>query len=285
MIGLSKDTDFAKMIRERKPHGVTDEKLATIQGKVIAFAGKGGTGKTSICGMLIDYLCNTGRVPVLAVDADANTNLNEVLGIETNASMGSLAEELKHANYGQSPVAGISKEIYTELKLNMSLSESRDFDLLVIGRPEGKGCYCGVNSVLQKEIEKIQDHYPYIVVDNEAGMEHISRGILPKIDILILVSDCSRRGVQTCGRIVTLVRELKMKPGCIGLIVNRAPDGVLNEGTKEEIERQGLDLFGVIGKDDTVYEYDCAGTPLVEIPESEPVKHTIKGIFDRLDLG
>jgi len=278
-------TKFAKITRELSAPGAQfDDETSLVRGKIIAFAGKGGTGKTSLCGMLIQYLCQTGYRPVLAVDADANTNLSEVLGIDTQATMGTLAEDLKQTGYGQSPIPGVSKNIYAELKLNLSLAESEGYDLLVIGRPEGKGCYCNVNGILQKEIEKIQDSYPYIVVDNEAGMEHISRGILPKIDILILVSDCSRRGVQACGRIATLVRELCINPRSIGLIVNRAPGGVLNEGTRQEIEKQGLQLFGVIGKDETVYQYDCAGQPLVQIPDDAPVKQAVKAVFSQLDF-
>jgi CO dehydrogenase maturation factor len=154
----------------------------------------------------------------------------------------------------------------------------------VIGRPEGRGCYCNVSNVLQRQLTKIQNWYPYIVVDNEAGMEHISRGILPKIDVLILVSDCSRRGVQAAGRIASLVREMEIHTKNVGLIVNRAPNGVLNEGTAEEIKRHDLNLFGVIGKDNQIYEYDCAGKPLVQVPETSPVKQTIKKIAEELNL-
>ena len=251
--------------------------------KIIAFAGKGGTGKTSLCGMLIQYLCDKGRKPLLAVDADANTNLNEVLGIDIRATMGSLQEELKSAGI-HSPVKGISKDIYAELKLNLALTETSAYDLLVIGRPEGRGCYCNVSGILERQLTKIQNWYPYIVVDNEAGMEHISRGILPKIDVLILVSDCSRRGVQAAARIAQLVNEMEINPKNMGLIVNRAPNGVLNEGTMEEIKRHNLNLFGVIEKDNAVYEYDCAGKPLVEIPDTSPVKQSLKKIAEELNL-
>ncbi|MCL2774853.1 MAG: AAA family ATPase [Oscillospiraceae bacterium] len=251
--------------------------------KIIAFAGKGGTGKTSLCGMLIQYLCDNGRKPILAVDADANTNLNEVLGINTESTMGGLQEELRTAGI-YSPVKGISKDRYAELKLNLALTETPGYDLLVIGRPEGRGCYCNVSGILERQLTKIQNYYPYIVVDNEAGMEHISRGILPKIDVLILVSDCSRRGIQAAARIVELVNEMEINPKSMGLIVNRAPDGILNDGTMEEIERYKLNLFGVIGKDNSVYEYDCAGKPLVQIPETSPVKQAIKKIAEELNL-
>lgn len=253
-----------------------------MRSKIIAFAGKGGTGKTSLCGMLIHHLCNSGRKPVLAVDADTNSNLNEVLGVDSDLTVGRIQDELKKAGYHNSPVQGVGKDIYTELKLNQSLAETRSFDLMTIGRSQGKGCYCHVNGVLEREISKIRRSYPYVVVDNEAGMEHISRGILPKMDILILVSDCSRRGIQAAGRISQLVRELDIHPGTMGLIVNRAPDGVLNDGTMEEIKKQKLNLIAVVKKDNLVYEYDCAGKPLVQIPESSAVKQKIKEIAEKL---
>ena len=141
-----------------------------------------------------------------------------------------------------------------------------------------------MNGLLQAQLAKYQKNYPYIVVDNEAGMEHISRGVLPSMQTAILVSDCSRRGVQAVGRIAKLIEECGMKPKTIGLIVNRAPNGELNEGTKEEIEKQGLTLLGVVPQDESVYEYDCDGKPTVELPESNPVKKALRDIVDKLNL-
>ena len=130
----------------------------------------------------------------------------------------------------------------------------------------------------------MQKNYPYIVVDNEAGMEHISRGILPKIDTLILVSDCSRRGVQAAGRIARLAAEQNLNPGLMGLIVNRAPEGILNEGTSSEIEKQGLHLLGIVPQNDTVYQYDCDGTPTVNLPDGSPVKEALEQIVEKMNL-
>ena len=195
---------------------------------VIAVAGKGGVGKTTLCGMLIQYLCEKKKGPVLAVDADANSNLNEVLGVEV--------------------------------------------------------CYCFVNGLLQAQLAKYQKNYPYIVVDNEAGMEHISRGILPSMETAILVSDCSRRGVQAVGRIAELIKECDMKPSRVGLIINRAPKAELNSGILEEIRNQGLDLIGVVPQDEAVYEYDCDGKPTVTLPEDNPMRKAAFEIFDKLGL-
>ena len=153
-----------------------------------------------------------------------------------------------------------------------------------MGRTQGKGCYCYVNGLLQTQLAKYQNNYPYFVVDNEAGMEHISRGVLPSMQTAILVSDCSRRGVQAVGRIAELIKECDMHPKTVGLIINRAPKGELNEGIKEEIQKQGLTLLGVVPQDEAVYEYDCEGRPTSMLPEDNPVKKALRAIVDKLDL-
>lgn len=255
-------------------------------GHIIAVSGKGGVGKTTLCGLLIQYLCETGKKPVLAVDADANSNLNEVLGVEAGITLGELREEIERA--GVDPrykiPTGITKAAYLEARLSDALTEEKDYDLMIMGRSQGQGCYCFVNGIVQTQVQKLQSHYPYIVVDNEAGMEHISRGILPSMEIAILVSDCSRRGVQAAGRIAALMKELNFKPKKVGLIVNRAPNGILDKGTEEEIRKQSLDLLGVIPQDDTVYQYDCEGKPMVQLPKDSPVREALGKIIERLEL-
>ena len=255
-------------------------------GHVIAVAGKGGVGKTTLCGLLIQYLCKTGKGPVLAVDADANSNLNEVLGVETGPTLGELREEIERAGMDSSVKipAGMSKADYLEMRMQDAVVEEDDFDLMVMGRSQGQGCYCFVNGLVQTQIQRLQSHYPYVVVDNEAGMEHISRGILPSMEVTILVSDCSRRGVQAAGRIAELTRECGMKPKKMGLIINRAPGGELNEGTREEVEKQGLELLGVVPQNEAVYEYDCEGKPTVELPADSPVRKALYQIMDKLGL-
>lgn len=254
--------------------------------QVIAVAGKGGVGKTTLCGMLIQYLCEKGKKPILAVDADANSNLNEVLGVEVETTLGAVREEILLAEQASvNPIPkGMTKAEYAELRFEDALAEDDDFDLLVMGRTQGSGCYCYVNSLLQAQLAKYQSHYPYIVVDNEAGMEHISRGVLPTMQTAILVSDCSRRGIQAVGRIAELIKECNMHPDTVGLIVNRAPNGELNDGIKEEIEKQGLNLLGVVPQDEMVYEYDCEGRPTVDLPDDNPVKIALRQIVDKLNL-
>ena len=253
---------------------------------VIAVAGKGGVGKTTLCGMLIQYLCEKKKGPVLAVDADANSNLNEVLGVEVDTTLGDVREEIAHAEMTEkSPIPkGMSKADYAEVRFEDALAEEDDYDLLVMGRTQGKGCYCFVNGLLQAQLAKYQKNYPYIVVDNEAGMEHISRGILPSMETAILVSDCSRRGVQAAGRIAKLMKELNFKPQKTGLIVNRVPDGKLDAGTLEEIRNQGLELLGVVPHDDQVYQYDCDGKPIIQLPKDSPVRSALGEIVKKLGL-
>ncbi|RHP52218.1 carbon monoxide dehydrogenase [Clostridiaceae bacterium AF31-3BH] len=255
-------------------------------GHIIAVAGKGGVGKTTLTGLLIQYLCESGKKPVLAVDADANANLNEVLGVGIECTLGELREEIERAGVDsryQIPV-GMTKQAYLEARLSDAITEEDDYDLMVMGRTQGQGCYCFVNGLVQTQIQKLQSNYPYVVVDNEAGMEHISRGLIPTMEIAILVSDCSRRGVQAAGRIAALMKELNFKPKTVGLIVNRAPEGKLDAGTMEEVEKQGLTLLGVVPQDQDVYQYDCDGKPIVQLPKDSPVRSALHDIVQKLGL-
>lgn len=250
----------------------------------IAVAGKGGTGKTTLCGFLVDYLCKTGKGPVLAVDADANSNLNEVLGVNLEMTLGEIREEVAKAESGPEGTipAGMSKQDYMDSRFADALIEMDDYDLLTMGRTQGEGCYCFVNGLLQTQINKYAGGYKHIVVDNEAGMEHISRGVLPKVDTILLVSDCSRRGIQAVGRINQLVKDLGLKPAQVKLIVNKAPNGELADGIKEEISLQGLDLLGVIPQDELLYEYDSSGKPTVTLPDDSKSKAAFKQVIQAI---
>ncbi len=250
----------------------------------IAVAGKGGVGKTTTCGMIIDYLCGKKQGPVLVVDADANANLNEVLGVEVETSLGAIREEMAHAELKGTIPAGMTKADYAEMKFSSAIIEEDDFDMLVMGRTQGKGCYCYVNGVLKTQVEKYAKNYSYIVMDNEAGLEHVARGTLPKVDAMLLVSDCSRRGIQAAARVAEIVEEMELKPAVMGLVVNRAPDGKLDDGVMEEIAKHGLKLLGVLPQDDGVYRCDCAGQPSAKLPDTNPVKTAVKGVMQSLGL-
>ena len=250
----------------------------------IAVAGKGGVGKTTTCGMLIDYLCKKDQGPVLVVDADANSNLNEVLGVEVETSLGAIREEMAQAEMKGSIPAGMTKADYANFKFNSALIEEDEFDMLVMGRTQGKGCYCYVNGVLKTLVDKYAKNYSYVVMDNEAGLEHVARGTLPHVDTMLLISDCSRRGIQAVARVAEMIEEMELKPGRIGLIVNRAPNGELEQGVLEEIQRHNLNLIGVLPQDEGVYRCDCNGEPSARLPESNPVKQALKGIMQNLGL-
>ena len=250
----------------------------------IAVAGKGGVGKTTTCGMLIDYLCKKRRGPVLVVDADANSNLNEVLGVEIDTTLGTIREEMAQAEMKGTIPSGMTKADYAEFKFNSALVEEDDFDMLVMGRTQGKGCYCYVNGVLKTQVDKYAKNYRYVVMDNEAGLEHVARGTLPHVDTMLLISDCSRRGVQAVARIAEMVEELGLNPGQMGLIINRAPGGVLDEGVKAEIDKHGLKLFGVLPQDEAVYRCDCDGQPSAKLPQDNPVKTALRGIMREIGL-
>ena len=252
----------------------------------IALAGKGGVGKTTVTGLLIHYLCAKKKGPVLAVDADANSNLNEVLGMEVETTLGSLREEMARAEMNpNNPIPpGMTKQDWAEMKFADALIEGDDYDMLVMGRTQGEGCYCFVNGLLSTQVMRYSSNYRYVVVDNEAGMEHISRGILPKVDTVLLVSDCSRRGVQACGRIFELVKELKLNPSQIKLIINRAPGGVANEGVLEEVAKTGMELLAVLPQDETIYEFDGEGKPTSQLPEDNAFRKALYAALDQLSF-
>ena len=250
----------------------------------IAVAGKGGVGKTTTCGMIIDYLCKKGNGPVLVVDADANSNLNEVLGVEAEVTLGTIREEMAQAELKKTIPAGMTKAEYAEFKFNSALIEEDDFDMLIMGRTQGKGCYCYVNGVLKTQVDKYAKNYSYVVMDNEAGLEHVARGTLPHVDTMLLISDCSRRGIQAAARVAEMIEEMELKPGKLGLIVNRAPNGILNDGVKEEIAKHGLELIGVLPQSEDIYQCDCDGEPSSKLPETNSVKVALKGIMQNLGL-
>ena len=252
--------------------------------KIIAVAGKGGTGKTTLCGMIVKHLANRKKGQVLAVDADPNSNLNEVLGVPAPTTLGDIREEVLKTTSGENAPGGMTKQEYMDFMFGDALQEEDDFDLLVMGRTQGEGCYCFINGILRTQIDKYSSTYSHIVIDNEAGLEHISRGTLPKVDTLILVSDCSRRGVQAAGRAAILVEDLKLKPNTLKLVVNRVPDNGLASGILDEIKAQNLDLLGTIPQDETVYLYDSEGKPIVDIPEDSPIKTAVKSIINELNL-
>jgi len=243
----------------------------------IALAGKGGTGKTTIAGMLIKYLIKQNKTPILAVDADCNANLNEVLGVGISGTLGSAREEMKK---GDVP-SGMTKDVFMEMKLEEAVVEADGFDLIVMGQPEGAGCYCAANTLLTNYLERLSGNYPYIVMDNEAGMEHISRLTTNNVNILLIVSDSTRRGLQAAIRIDELARCLKIVVDKSYMVINQAREA-LSQQAMEMIKKANLELIGTIPEDDLIYDYDFEGRPTIEMPEdSKSVKAAFE-IFDKI---
>jgi CO dehydrogenase maturation factor len=243
----------------------------------IALAGKGGTGKTTIAGLLIKYLVAKGRTPILAVDADSNCNLNEVLGLKVRDTLGEAREDMKKGKVPE----GMTKDVFMSMRLEEAVVEEQGFDLVVMGQPEGAGCYCAANSLLAGFLERLVDNYAYVVMDNEAGMEHISRLTTKNVDILLIVSDTSRRGVQAGLRIDKLARELNIGVGKSYMIVNQTRTELPRE-VLELIAQDGLELAGTVPEDTTVYEYDMQGRATVAIEDSNPAVKAAFAIFDKI---
>jgi CO dehydrogenase maturation factor len=240
-------------------------------------AGKGGTGKTTVAGMLLRYLLEHGHTPVLAVDADANSNFNEVLGLEVEHTVGEAREEMKRGG----GLVDITKDQLIEIRINQCLVEADGYDLIVMGQPEGPGCYCAANNLIAHYMDVLSKNYPFIVMDNEAGMEHLSRLTTKNVDRLILVSDPSWRGIQAAGRLQELARQLNIVVGKAALIVNRATNG-LSPKAQEEIDSQGLHLAGVIPNDPLIAEYDSMGRPTYTMPADSAALQAAYTIFHAL---
>ena len=247
---------------------------------LIAVAGKGGVGKTTFCALTVRYLIKKGLRPVLAIDADANLNFNEVLGVDIKQTVGGVRDDLLK-NMGMLP-AGMSKDAWIEMQLQESMVETKDYDLVAMGKPEGTGCYCYVNSVLQRYMEILQNNYPYIVMDNEAGMEHISRGTTNDVSYLLIVSDASPRGVRTAARIRDLVNELSVKVGGMGLVLNRLLNEEMTEAALAEAKKRELELIGVIPADDLLLKYDMKDRTLLELPDDSIAVKAASKILDEV---
>jgi len=249
--------------------------------KQIAVAGKGGTGKTTFTALMVRYLLEkrAGK-SILAVDADANANLNEALGLEVNMTISSILEDTKKTD---AIPTGMTKDVYMQYKLNQSLTETDRLDLLVMGNPEGPGCYCYPNDLLKRYLEQLRGGYDYVVIDNEAGLEHISRRIIDDIDTMIVTTDSSVRGVRSAGRIKEIITDLKIDVKHIYLIISRA-QGDEEERLKEEINKTGLELLGSIPADPKITRFDMEGKALFNLPETSAALKAVYSLCARMSL-
>ncbi|MCX5867125.1 MAG: AAA family ATPase [Proteobacteria bacterium] len=247
--------------------------------KIIAVAGKGGSGKTTVAALLIRELQNRRKVPILAIDADPVANLGPFLGIKVENTIGAVEQEFRNAREKIPP--GMTKASYLEILLNGAIAERNGVDLLVMGRPEGPGCYCSVHNLLREFIEKLSTNYPYLIVDNEAGMEHFSRGTFPRVDHLLLVSDPSRRGIKSVKSLIRLVQDLQLKIPEYSLVVDRTRSGIPPE-IQADLNGLGARLLGVIPEDQEITGLDLHDLPITELSRESSAARAFSEICDLL---
>jgi CO dehydrogenase maturation factor len=246
----------------------------------IAVAGKGGTGKTTLAALIVDRLRRVG--PVLAVDADPNCNLGEVLGIPVERTLGQLRDEILE-NLSDLP-PGVPKDQILELGLHECLVEDEGVDLLTMGHGEGPRCYCMVNHVLRRAIETLRGNYRYVVLDNEAGMEHLSRRTTQDVDVLLVVAEPNPVSLRSAARIRGVAEELKLRVYGQYLVLNRTGEETL-QGLEGLIREVDIPLLGTVPYDPGVAELSAAGRPLRELPPDSPARRAVEGILERLGLG
>ena len=245
----------------------------------IAVAGKGGTGKTSIASLVIRYLLNNNPGAILAVDADPNSNLAENLGLEVRQTVGRILNEFQGEKI-KIP-AGMTKEGYLEYQLNAAISEGKSLDLITMGRGEGPECYCYPNVVIRKLIDEWAKNYAFVVMDNEAGMEHLSRRTTQNIDEMLLVSDHSVKGLRAVSRIRDLIKELKLVIKRESVIINMVP-GEIDPLLQQEMDRLGIKPAAMIPVDDEVKKYDLEQKPLFQLPDTSVAVTAVNELMIRL---
>jgi CO dehydrogenase maturation factor len=247
--------------------------------KTIALSGKGGTGKTTLAALIIRWLSKNVTKSILAVDADSNVNLNEVLGVELKATVGAIREEMK-SKVGEIP-GGMTRQQFLEYKIQTGLTESADFDLLAMGRPEGPGCYCYANNLLRDILMTLSQNYEFVVIDNEAGMEHLSRRTTQAIDYLVIISDPSVRGIEAAGKISRLVKELESRVQAKYLVLNRSRN-VIPPEVRKTIGKEGLKMFWSIPDDAKLLRMDQSGQSIWHIEDNTPAGRAVDKMLRKL---
>lgn len=253
-------------------------------GTTLAVAGKGGVGKTSIASLIIKALLENGKKPLLAIDADSNSNLHEVLGLPKPRSVGCVREDTR--KMGDDIPGGMTKDRFMEYQIQASLEEAKDFDFLSMGRPEGPGCYCMANNILREIISRLTGNYAFVVIDNEAGMEHLSRRTEEEVDHLFIVSDPAPRSLRTIGRIVELIDELSGRVKHTHFVLSRVQGSPEDFPlmTRQEIEKLPYEPEGLIPFDESLVELDLEGQPLSKISPDSPSFKAVKKMLEDLKI-
>ncbi|NOX35618.1 MAG: AAA family ATPase [Deltaproteobacteria bacterium] len=247
--------------------------------KIIAMAGKGGVGKTTVSALVTRYFTKHQKEPLLAIDADPNSNLGETLGLDIKKTVGDIREDFMKDPQGVP--AGMDKILYLEMLMNQVLIEEKSFDLLVMGRQEGQGCYCMVNNILNRFADELESNYKYLLVDNEAGMEHLSRRTSGKVDILLMVTDYALRGLRAVGRINEMLDDLKLDVKHKGLIVNRAPEN-LSKAFLGEVENIGIPILCTIPDDKNLLEFDMERRSVLEMEDDSPSVAAVRDMMEKV---
>lgn len=243
----------------------------------IAVAGKGGVGKTTFTALLIRELMRQEKGIILAVDADPNSNLNEALGIDVDDSISNILEEVR---LGDDVPTGMGKDSFTEYRLNQIIKEGKGMDLIQMGLPQQNGCYCYPNNLMRMYLEQLQRNYEYVIIDNEAGMEHLSRRIVADIDMLFIISDTSVRSIRSAAKVFELIKVLKISIPEVYLIITKTGEAGI-DGLKEEIAKTGLDLVGTIPYDVQAVTFDFEGKPLIDLPDDSLSVMAVKAIMEK----
>lgn len=245
--------------------------------KTIALAGKGGTGKTTVASLLIHSLSQRVRGPILAIDADPAMNLHLALGLPEPTTVGDIREDMGEAAQARQLGVAISRHDYLKHEVQMALEEGDQVDLLAMGRPEGQGCYCAANHLLRTVVDDMGKAYDYLIVDNEAGMEHISRRTTRDVDVLLVVSDPTIRGLKAAEVILKLADDIEVNVHRKLLVLNRVP-GELPEPLQEAIDRLDVELAPVIPVDTKINELDAMGDPLIQLNGDSPAYKAVEKI-------
>ncbi|MBB6066727.1 AAA family ATPase [Methanococcus maripaludis] len=247
---------------------------------IIAVTGKGGVGKTLLSSLIIRNLAKSGK-NILAIDADPDSNLPEALGVDVTKTVGDAREELKKEVRSGNTSPEMDMWNSLDYKIMESIIETPEFDLLVMGRPEGSGCYCAVNNMLRKIIETVSSNYDIVVIDTEAGLEHLSRRTTQNVDTLLVVTDSSKRGILTASRIKELAKELDISFKNLYLVLNRIkPEN--EENVLETVKDFDLDIIGIIYDDELTASYDMEGKPLFELPDDSETVNSVSKIVEKI---